>query len=82
MSVPHTEEQLKRKKLRDRGYYLAKLQKKGKVEKKDDIRNRRMEIVRMIQCGLNQKQICSELHISRSTYFYDLKIIKEDYENL
>ena len=71
----------RRKNLRDREYqknkYQEKLRADGKVSEKDKIAERRAKIKDLLAEGLKQKDICSQLNISKDTYIRDRKYLKE-----
>ncbi len=62
---------------RNRRYYENKLIKEGKTTKEDKIKERRELMYRLICDGKKGKDICNELHISKSTYYAELKAIQE-----
>ena len=70
------EERKNRKKVRNQRAYLAYLKNTGKKTKKDQIRDRRIAIEKMIRKGYSVVKICETLHISRATLYSDLKIIQ------
>ena len=70
------EERKNRKKARNQRAYLAYLKNAGKKTKKDQIRDRRIAIEKMIRKGYSVVKICETLHISRATLYSDLKIIQ------
>lgn len=71
----------RRKNLRDREYqknkYQEKLRADGKVSEKDKIAERRAKIKDLLAQGLKQKDICSQLDISKPTYVRDRNFLKE-----
>ena len=82
-SIISSEEKSKRKSLRDRKAYLKKLAEKGEQTKDYKIKKRLKAIYEFIEQGKTQKEICKELHISRSTYYADKKTLEEyTYEQL
>ena len=68
-------------KRRDREYqknrYLEQLQVQGKLTEKDKISRRRQKIKDLLAEGLEQKDICLRLNISKRTYIRDRKYLKE-----
>ena len=82
MSTIISEREFKRRKnLRDREYqknkYQEKLRADGKVSEKDKIAERRAKIKDLLAQGLKQKDICSQLDISKPTYVRDRNFLKE-----
>lgn len=68
-------------KRRDREYhkekYKEKLKYEGKISEKEKLSQRRLKIKDLLDKGLKQKDICSQLNISKDTYIRDRKILKE-----
>ena len=68
-------------KRRDREYhkekYKEKLKAEGKITEKEKLSQRRVKIKDLLDKGLKQKDICSQLNISKDTYIRDRKILKE-----
>ena len=68
-------------KRRDRVYqkkkYQEKLKLKGKVSEKEKISKRRKKIKDLLGKGLEHKDICMQLNISKRTYIRDRKYLKE-----
>ena len=68
-------------KRRDREYqknrYLEQLQVQGKLTEKDKISRRRQKIKDLLAEGLEQKDICLRLNISKRTYIRDRKYLRE-----
>ena len=68
-------------KRRDREYhkekYKEKLKAEGKIAEKEKLSQRRVKIKDLLDKGLKQKDICSQLNISKDTYIRDRKILKE-----
>ena len=68
-------------KRRDREYqrnkYQQKLRADGKVSEKDKISQRRAKIKDLLAEGLEQKDICLRLNISKRTYIRDRQYLKE-----
>lgn len=68
-------------KRRDREYqkkkYQEQLKLQGKSTEKDKISQRRAKIKDLLVKGLKQKDICSQLDISKDTYIRDRKYLKE-----
>lgn len=67
---------LKRKQERNKKAYLERLKSQGKNTKEEDIKNRQRAIYKLINEGKTQKEICEELHISKSTFYTDRKVIE------
>ncbi|MDU6474407.1 DNA-binding response regulator [Intestinibacter bartlettii] len=71
----------RRKRLRDIDYqknrYLEKLKSEGKIKEKEKLSQRRTKIKDLLAEGLKQKDICSQLNISKDTYIRDRKHLKE-----
>lgn len=57
--------------------YKEKLKVDGKVTEKDKISCRRQKIKAMLEQGFKQKDICSNLNISKRTCIYDIKYLRE-----
>lgn len=57
--------------------YREKLKEEGKQTEKDKISCRRAKIKDLLDEGLKQKDICSQLDISKDTYIRDRKYLKE-----
>lgn len=57
--------------------YQEKLKSEGKVSEKDKIADRRAKIKDLLAEGLKQKDICSQLDISKPTYVRDRNFLKE-----
>ncbi|MFR3309008.1 MAG: hypothetical protein ACLTRM_15890, partial [Faecalibacillus intestinalis] len=57
--------------------YQEKLRADGKVSEKDKISQRRAKIKDLLAQGLKQKDICSQLYISKPTYVRDRNFLKE-----
>ncbi len=68
-------------KRRDREYhkekYKEKLKYECKITEKEKLSQRRLKIKDLLDKGLKQKDICSQLNISKDTYIRDRKILKE-----
>ena len=68
-------------KRRDRVYqknkYQRKLKSEGKISEKEKLSQRRAKIKDLLAEGLKQKDICSQLNISKDTYIRDRKHLKE-----
>ena len=76
-------EKAMRKSLRDRKAYLKKLADRGEATKECKIKMRLKAIYELLEQGKNQKEICKEQHISRSTFYSDKKALEEyTYEQL
>lgn len=58
-----------KKKARSKERYLNKLKDEGKQTKKDQIEERKEQIVSLLAQGKNQSEICELLNISRSTFY-------------
>ena len=67
----------RRKKIRNQKNYQEKLNAKGKITEKEKLSQRRVKIKDLLAEGLKQKDICSQLNISKDTYIRDRKILKE-----
>ena len=71
----------RRKRVRDTEYqknrYLEKLKLDGKVTEKEKLSQRRAKIKDLLAEGLKQKDICSQLNISKDTYIRDRKYLRE-----
>ena len=70
-------EYTRRKNIRNRKLYQEKLKLEGKVSEKDKISERRAKIKDLLVEGLEQKDICLLLNISKRTYIRDRKYLKE-----
>ena len=57
--------------------YKEKLKLEGKISEKDKISQRREKIKDLLDKGLEQKDICLQLNISKRTYIRDRKCLKE-----
>lgn len=57
--------------------YLEKLKEKGELTEQEKISMRREKIKDLLGKGLLRKDICSTLNISKRTYNYDIKFLKE-----
>lgn len=68
-------------KRRDRVYqknkYQRKLKSEGKISEKEKLSQRRGKIKDLLAEGLKQKDICSQLNISKDTYIRDRKYLRE-----
>ena len=68
-------------KRRDRVYqknkYQMKLKLEGKISEKEKLSQRRAKIKDLLAEGLEQKDICLQLNISKRTYIRDRKYLKE-----
>ena len=68
-------------KRRDRVYqknkYQRKLKSEGKISEKEKLSQRRAKIKDLLAEGLKQKDICSQLNISKDTYTRDRKYLRE-----
>ena len=66
---------------RDREYqknkYQRKLKSEGKISEKEKLSQRRVKIKDLLAEGLEQKDICIQLNISKRTYIRDRKFLKE-----
>ena len=71
----------RRKRVRDNEYqknrYLEKLKLDGKVTEKEKLSQRRAKIKDLLAEGLEQKDICLQLNISKRTYIRDRQYLKE-----
>ena len=67
----------RRKNIRNKKAYEEKLRADGKVSEKDKIAERRAKIKDLLAQGLKQKDICSQLDISKPTYVRDSNFLKE-----
>ena len=71
----------RRKRVRDNEYqknrYLEKLKLDGKVTEKEKLSQRREKIKDLLAEGLEQKDICLQLNISKRTYIRDRQYLKE-----
>lgn len=57
--------------------YKNELKVKGKLSKKEEIKQRRAKIKDLLDEGLTQKDICLQMNISKITYIRDRKFLKE-----
>lgn len=64
------------KKASNRKAYLTRLEKEGKTTKKELVTNRRKQISELLEQGMDRKEICRILNISRATYQRDIAVIK------
>ena len=71
------DEYKRRKKLRNTKAYENKLKTQGKLSEKEKLLQRRVKIKDLLAKGLKQKDICSQLNISKDTYLRDRKYLKE-----
>ena len=62
---------------REKNRYLEKLKADGKIKEKDKLLQRRIKIKDLLAEGLDQKDICLRLNISKRTYIRDRKYLKE-----
>ena len=62
---------------REKNRYLEKLKANGKIKEKERISQRRAKIKDLLAEGLEQKDICLRLNISKRTYIRDRKYLKE-----
>lgn len=62
---------------REKNRYLDKLKANGKIKEKERISQRRTKIKDLLAEGLEQKDICLRLNISKRTYIRDRKYLKE-----
>ncbi|MEN8435948.1 DNA-binding response regulator (plasmid) [Clostridium septicum] len=62
---------------REKNRYLEKLKANGKIKEKERISQRRVKIKDLLLKGLEQKDICLRLNISKRTYIRDRKYLKE-----
>ena len=77
ITIIDEEEYKRRKRLRNNKAYENKLKAKGKLTEKEKISQRRIKIKDLLDKGLKQKDICSQLDISKDTYLRDRKYLKE-----
>ncbi len=68
---------IKSKEKRNSDYYKNKLKIEGKVSEKNKIAERRAKIKDLVAKGLEQKDICLLLDISKRTYIRDRNYLKE-----
>ena len=61
--------------------YLLRIKKDGKTTKKENIEQRQKKIVKMQKKGIETKEICKKLKISRATYNRDIVCIKTKQKN-
>ena len=71
------DEYKRRKKLRNTKAYENKLKTQGKLSEKEKLLQRRVKIKDLLAKGLKQKDICSQLNISKDTYIRDRKYLRE-----
>ncbi len=64
------------KKTSNRKAYLTRLKKEGKITKKELVTNRRKQISELLKQGMDRKEICRILEISRATYQRDIAVVK------
>ena len=64
------------KKTSNRKAYLTRLKKEGKITKKELVANRRKQISELLKQGMDRKEICRILEISRATYQRDIAVVK------
>lgn len=57
--------------------YKNELKAKGKLSKKEEVKQRRAKIKDLLDEGLTQKDICLQMNISKITYIRDRKFLKE-----
>ena len=62
---------------REKNRYLEKLKADGKIKEKDKLLQRRIKIKDLLAEGLEQKDICLRLNISKRTYIRDRKYLRE-----
>ena len=67
----------RRENIRVKKAYQEKLKSEGKVSEKEKLSQRRAKIKDLLREGLKQKDICSQLNISKDTYIRDRKYLKE-----
>ena len=68
---------IKTRKEIEKDYYKKKLKLEGKVSEKEKLSQRREKIKDLLVEGLEQKDICLLLNISKRTYIRDRKYLKE-----
>ena len=61
---------------REKNRYLEKLKADGKIKEKDKLLQRRIKIKDLLAEGLEQKDICLRLNISKRTYIRDRKYLR------
>ena len=62
---------------REKNRYLEKLKADGKISEKEKLSQRRVKIKDLLAEGLEQKDICLQLNISKRTYIRDRQYLKE-----
>ena len=67
----------RRENIRVKKAYQEKLKSEGKVSEKEKLTQRRAKIKDLLAEGLKQKDICSQLDISKPTYVRDRNFLKE-----
>ena len=67
----------RRENIRVKKVYQEKLKSEGKVSEKEKLSQRRAKIKDLLREGLKQKDICSQLNISKDTYIRDRKYLRE-----
>ena len=67
----------RRENIRVKKAYQEKLKSEGKVSEKEKLSQRRAKIKDLLREGLKQKDICSQLNISKDTYIRDRKYLRE-----
>lgn len=77
ISIMSKYEYKRRDKVYQKNRYYEKLKEEGKQTEKDKISCRRAKIKDLLSEGLKQKDICSQLDISKDTYIRDRKYLKE-----
>lgn len=76
-NIMSTKEYNRRDRVYQKNKYQEKLKQDGKITEKEMISQRRLKIKDLLVEGLKQKDICSQLDISKDTYIRDRKYLKE-----
>ena len=76
-TIISNKESKRRRSIRDEKRYKEKLKLEGKMSKKEELEQLRAKIKDLLAQGLKQKDICSQLDISKPTYVRDRNFLKE-----
>ena len=77
LSIRSEDEKKEVRRRRNRNDYLNRLRNEGKDTKKQEIRKRRVKLLKLLGKGIGKEEICKTLGISRATYYADLKVVEK-----
>lgn len=77
LSIRSEDEKKEVRRRRNRNDYLNRLKNEGKDTKKQEIRKRRVKLLKLLRKGIGKEEICKTLGISRATYYADLKVVEK-----